>query len=147
MGWHEVKIKEPQSFGYMLEDSPVALASAMLWSASELKAQTREMHFTRDGLLDFVTTIWVTGTGTSSCRTYFELNQRVRENVPRAYIAVPTGISIYPNEQLTPRRWVERGYNVVYWREMPRGGHFAATEAPELFTEDLRDFFRPLRLA
>lgn len=145
MGWHEVKVKEPQSFGYMIEDSPVALASCMLWSASEEKAFTRELHFTRDGLLDFVTTIWVTATGTSSCRCYYELNLRIRENIPRGYIGVPTGIAVYPGEQLTPRRWVERGYNVTYWSQPPRGGHFAATEAPDVFSDDLGAFFRSLR--
>jgi microsomal epoxide hydrolase len=145
MGWHEVKSKEPQSLGYMLEDSPVALASCMLWSAGEQKALTRELHFTRDGLLDFVTTTWVTATGTSSCRCYYELNQRIRENVPRSYISVPTGIAVYPGEQLTPRRWVEHGYNVTYWSQPPRGGHFAATEAPDVFTGDLRKFFGSLR--
>ena len=145
MGWHEVKLKEPQSFGYMLDDSPVGLAACMLWSANEQKALTRELHFTRDGLLDFVTTIWVTATGTSSCRSYYELNQRIRENVPRARISVPTGIAVYPGEQLTPRRWVEHGYNVTYWSTPPRGGHFAATEAPDLFVEDLRAFYRTVR--
>jgi epoxide hydrolase len=145
MGWHEVKLKEPQSFGYMLEDSPVGLAACVLWSASEQKALTRELHFTRDGLLDFVTTIWVTATGTSSCRSYYELNQRIRENVPRARIEVPTGIAVYPGEQLTPRKWVERGYNVTYWSTPPRGGHFAATEAPDVFVEDLRAFYGTLR--
>jgi epoxide hydrolase len=145
MGWHEVKSKEPQSLGYMLEDSPVALASCMLWAASEQKALTRELHFTRDGLLDFVTTMWVTATGTSSCRSYYELNQRIRENVPRSRISVPTGIAVYPGEQLTPRRWVEHGYNVTYWSQPPRGGHFAATEAPDVFAEDLRAFFGSLR--
>jgi epoxide hydrolase len=145
MGWHEVKLKEPQSFGYMLEDSPVALAACVLWAGSEQKALTRELHFTRDGLLDFVTTIWVTATGTSSCRSYYELNQRIRENVPRARIEVPTGIAVYPGEQLTPRKWVEHGYNVTYWSTPPRGGHFAATEAPDLFVEDLRAFYRTVR--
>lgn len=123
MGWREVKSKEPQSLGYMLEDSPVALASCMLWSATEQKALTRELHFTRDGLLDFVTTMWVTATCTSSCRCYYELNQRIRENVPRAYISVPTGIAVYPGEQLTPRRWVEHGYNVTWYHGEAEGRH------------------------
>lgn len=145
LGWHEVKAKEPQSFGYLLEDSPAALAAAMLWSQDETRALTREIHFSRDGLLDFITSLWVTGTAASSCRVYYELNQRIRENVPRRFVGVPTGIAIYPGEPETPRRWVERGYNVVHWAQLPRGGHFAAYEAPDLFVSDISAFERTIR--
>ena len=63
-----------------------------------------------------------------------------------SYVAVPTGVARYPKEVVRyPRTWVERRYNVTYWAEMPRGGHFAAMEQPELFVDDLRSFFRTVR--
>ena len=86
---------------------------------------------------------WVTQTITSSMRLYYE----TRHN-PRAQgrVDVPTGVAIFPGEiAFSPRKWVETRYNIVRWTEMPRGGHFAAMEAPELFVEDIRAFFRSLR--
>ena len=61
-------------------------------------------------------------------------------------VSVPTGVARYPKEVLRfPRAWVERRYNVTYWADMPRGGHFAAMEQPDLFVDDLRTFFRTIR--
>ena len=98
--------------------------------------------FTRDQLLTNVTTYWVTQTITSSARLYWEhMHSADRPD----YVAVPTGVARYPKEILHfPRPWVERSYNVTYWAEMPRGGHFAAMEQPELFANDLRTFFTTL---
>ena len=61
-------------------------------------------------------------------------------------VEVPTGVARYPKEMFRfPRAWVERRYNVTYWSDLPRGGHFAAMEQPELFVDDVRSFFRAVR--
>ena len=89
---------------------------------------------------------WVTQTATSSARLYWETNQSgvLTEKLP--FIEVPTGVARYPKEVLRwPRSWVEQQYNVTHWAVMPRGGHFAAMEQPELFADDLREFFRTVR--
>ena len=86
---------------------------------------------------------WLTQTITSSARLYWENRDRAE---PPPNVSVPTGVARYPKEPLRlPRAWVERRYNVTYWADMPRGGHFAAMEQPELFVEDLRRFFASVR--
>ena len=98
--------------------------------------------FPRDRLLTNVMVYWVTGTITSSARLYWELRRSA--DTP-AVVRVPTGIARYPEEILRfPRPWVEQQYHVTYWNELPRGGHFAAMEQPELFAHDLRAFVRTL---
>ena len=85
----------------------------------------------------------MTETATSSARLYYE-NRQAFGRLGR--IDVPTGAAIFPHELfIAPRKWAEAQYNITHWTEMPRGGHFAAMEQPELFVEDLRTFFRPLR--
>ena len=104
-----------------------------------------ENVFTRDQLLTNVMTYWVTQTITSSARLYWETSTSARETPPQ-FVGVPTGVARYPKEVLRfPRSWVERRYNVTHWADMPRGGHFAAMEQPELFVDDLRTFFRTVR--
>ena len=99
-----------------------------------------ENVFARDELLDNVMLYWVTNSGASSARLYWESfgsfggGERVE---------VPTGVASFPKEILkAPRSWCEAGYNITHWTEMPRGGHFAAFEQPELFVADVREFFR-----
>jgi pimeloyl-ACP methyl ester carboxylesterase len=102
--------------------------------------------FTRDQLLTNVMLYWVTQTITSSARLYWE-HQHVG-SVERApeHVGVPTGIARYPKEVVCfPRSWVERRYNVTHWAELPRGGHFAAMEQPEIFADDVRAFLRTVR--
>ena len=83
---------------------------------------------------------WVTQTITSSARLYWEHMHSTESPAP---VTLPTGVARFPKEVLRfPRGWVERRYNVVHWTDMPRGGHFAAMEQPELFVGDLRTFFR-----
>jgi pimeloyl-ACP methyl ester carboxylesterase len=94
-------------------------------------------------LLTNVMIYWVTQTITSSARLYWE-RQHSAERPD--YVAVPTGVARFPKEPLRfPRPWVERSYNVTHWTEMPRGGHFAAMEQPELFVADVRAFFATVR--
>ena len=106
----------------------------------------RGQDLTKDQLLANITLYWVTRTATSSTRLYWEARRSGRESLPQAYIAAPTGIACYPAEVTkVPRAWVERRYNVTHWTEQPRGGHFAAMEAPDLFVGDVREFFSKLR--
>ena len=111
------------------------------WSDSEGDV---EGVFTRDQLITNVMLYWVTQTITSSARLYWERQHASSDEQP--FVTVPTGVARYPKEVLRfPRAWVERHYNVTRWVDMPRGGHFAAMEQPELFVDDLRNFFRTVR--
>jgi pimeloyl-ACP methyl ester carboxylesterase len=88
----------------------------------------------------------VTNTINSANRLYFERDRDPRPLGRDDRVAVPTAVTIFPADiDHPPREWAERVYDVVRWTEMPRGGHFAALEEPELLAEDIRDFFRPLR--
>ena len=135
---------KPQTLGVALNDSPAGL---LAWIVEKFRTWSDcdgdpEHVFTRDQLLTNVTTYWVTQTITSSARLYWE---HMHSGDRPDYVAVPTGVARYPKEILRyPRPWVERAYNVTYWAGMPRGGHFAAMEQPELFANDLRTFFTTL---
>jgi epoxide hydrolase len=136
---------KPQTVGVGLNDSPAGL---LAWIVEKFRAWSDcdghpENVFTREQLLTNVMTYWVTGTITSSARLYWE-HQHSGDRAD--YVAVPTGVARYPKEILRyPRPWVERRYNITYWNELPRGGHFAAMEQPELFVEDLAAFLRTVR--
>jgi len=147
-GYQEIQGTKPQSVGYGLEDSPAGLAAWIVekfgaWSDG---APFPEDSFTRDQLLTNITTYWVTATATSSARIYYEMRQIGRGALPQQYVAVPTGIANFPGEVTrTPRAWVEHRYNVTHWTNHDRGGHFAAMQVPDLYVDDIREFFRPLR--
>jgi pimeloyl-ACP methyl ester carboxylesterase len=136
---------KPQTLGVGLNDSPAGL---LAWIVEKFRTWSDcdghpENVFTREQLLTNVMTYWVTGTITSSARLYWE-HQHGGDRAD--YVEVPTGVARYPKEILRyPRPWVERRYNVTYWSELPRGGHFAAMEQPELFVDDLAAFFRTVR--
>ena len=138
---------KPQSLGYGLNDSPAGLAAWIVekfhgWSDHD---GDLESVFTKDQLLTNVTLYWVTQTITSASRIYYE-SRRTPPTRPVGFIEVPTGAAIFPKEiSFTPRKWAETQYNIVHWTIMPRGGHFAALEQPELLVGDIRDFFRGLR--
>jgi epoxide hydrolase len=136
---------KPQTIGYALDDSPAGLAA---WIVEKFRSWsdvngTVESKFTKDELLTNVMLYWVTQSGASSARIYYE-NQRAKP--PQRRVQVPTACAVFPKEiSIAPRRWVEAQYNVTRWTEMPRGGHFAAMEEPTLLAEDMRAFFRTLR--
>ena len=136
---------KPQTIGYGLDDSPAGLAAWIVekfrsWSDSNGNV---EQKFTKDELLTNITIYWVTQSGTSSARIYYE---NLRAKPPQGRVQVPTACAVFPKEiSIAPRRWVEAQYNVTRWTEMPRGGHFAALEEPGLLVDDLRAFFRTLR--
>ena len=145
--YSQIQGTKPQTLGYALTDSPAGQAA---WIVEKFRAWCDcngdpESVFTRDEILTNITIYWVTQTATSSARLYYE-SSRAPTSRPMGRIDVPTGAAIFPYELfITPRRWAEASFNITHWTEMPRGGHFAAMEQPELFVEDLRTFFRPLR--
>ena len=147
-GYQEIQGTRPQTLGYGLEDSPAGLCA---WIVEKFRAWSDcdgdvERSFTRDQLLTNVMVYWITRTATSAARIYWEMRQAGRDAVPQARIEVPTGIACYPAEVTRmPRAWVEQRYNVTHWVEQPRGGHFAAMEVPDLFVQDVREFFRTVR--
>jgi pimeloyl-ACP methyl ester carboxylesterase len=141
----QIQGTRPQTLGYALNDSPAGLAS---WIVDKFRIWSDcggdvESSFSKDELLTNITVYWATGTINSSMRLYFETRGDPR---PRRYVEVPTGVALFPKELIVPpRKWVEARYNLVHWTEMPRGGHFATLEEPELYVEDVRAFFRGLR--
>src|SRR5688572_8254033 len=136
---------KPQTVGYALDDSPAGLAA---WIVEKFRSWTDndgviEKKFMKDELLTNVMIYWVTQSATLSARIYYE-NQRAKP--PQRKVEVPTACAVFPKEiSIAPRRWVEAQYNVTRWTEMPKGGHFAALEEPELLVDDIRAFFRSVR--
>jgi microsomal epoxide hydrolase len=147
-GYQLIQATRPQTIGYLLDDSPAGLLGWIVekfreWSDCDgdpLKS------FTRDHLITNAMIYWVTRTGTSAARSYWELHNADVAPRPQAKVTVPTGVANFPAEiARSQRSWVERRYNVVHWTEHDRGGHFAAMEVPDLFVEDVRLFFRLVR--
>ena len=139
---------KPQTIGAALNDSPAGL---LAWIVEKFRTWSDcdghpENCFSRDQLLTNVMVYWVTQTAASAARLYWETNQTgvLKEALP--FIGVPTGVARYPKEVLRwPRSWVAAQYNLTHWAVMPRGGHFAAMEQPELFAQDVAQFFRTVR--
>jgi len=148
-GYSKEQSTRPQTVGYGLVDSPAAQCA---WIVEKFGAWTDsdghpEHVLTRDELLDNVMIYWVTGSGASSARLYWEsFGAGPGGGSPRP-IAVPVGCSIFPKEIVRiSRRWAETAFaDLRYWNEPDRGGHFAAFEQPDLFVEELRSFFRLVR--
>jgi pimeloyl-ACP methyl ester carboxylesterase len=140
----------PQTASYGLNDSPAALAAWILEKFREWSDCGGDVYrcFSRDDLLTNITLYWMTETISSSFRLYYENGRAPLHLAPGEWVRVPSAIARFPREiSAPPRKWVERGYNVQRWSDMPRGGHFAAHEQPELLAEDLRSFFVDLRNA
>jgi pimeloyl-ACP methyl ester carboxylesterase len=136
----------PQTLGYALADSPVGQLAWILekfhgWSDCDGHP---ENVFSRDQLLDNVTLYWLTNSAASSARLYWQSFRKVNTDE----IRIPTGCSLFPMELMRlSRRWAEDRYkNIVYWNELPRGGHFAAMERPEVFVQELRACFGAMQL-
>jgi pimeloyl-ACP methyl ester carboxylesterase len=149
----------PQTIGYALLDSPVALAAWMLdhdtdsyqkISRAFLDGQPAG-HLTPDRIVDNVTLYWLTGTGASAARWYWELGQAQAKALAAGQalpeVHVPVGFTTFPGEIFrAPRSWVETSYpSLTYFNQVDRGGHFAAWEEPELFASEVRAAFRSLR--
>jgi pimeloyl-ACP methyl ester carboxylesterase len=144
-GYSKQQSTRPQTVGYALTDSPAGQAAWILekfWAWTDCDGDPQNI-LGRDELLDNVMLYWVTATAASSARLYWESFGR-----PRPYkVAVPTGVAVFPKEIVPPvRKWMGEAFpNIQHWSEMPKGGHFAAFEQPELFVQEVRSFFRKLR--
>jgi pimeloyl-ACP methyl ester carboxylesterase len=137
---------KPQTLGYGLTDSPVGQLAWIVekfWSWTDCDGHPENV-LTRDELLDNVMLYWLTASAASSARLYWE-SFRVFGG-KRERVELPTGVASFPKEILrAPRSWCEAGYNITHWTNMPRGGHFAAFEQPELFVDDVSTFFATVR--
>jgi pimeloyl-ACP methyl ester carboxylesterase len=147
-GYGHLQGTRPQTAAYGLNDSPAGLAA---WIVEKFRAWgdcdgNVERRFTKDELLTNVSIYWFTQTVHSSMRLYFESQKTPLHFKQGERVLVPCGVARFPKEAPSPpREWVERCYKVQRWTEMPRGGHFAAMEEPELLAEDIRAFFRQQR--
>jgi pimeloyl-ACP methyl ester carboxylesterase len=156
-GYFVEQATRPETIGYALLDSPVALAGWMLDHDTDAYYKISRAFtggqpsggLTRDHILDNITLYWLTGTGASAARSYWEEGQESARAAGQAPtpVSIPVGFTTFPGEiWRTPRSWVEKAYpNVIYFNEVDKGGHFAAWEEPGLFSEELRAAFRPLR--
>jgi pimeloyl-ACP methyl ester carboxylesterase len=149
----------PQTIGYSLLDSPVGLAAWLLdhdtdsyYKISRAFVDGQPVgNLTRDNVLDNITLYWLTGTGASAARWYWEFGQVLAAassaGAPPPAVAVPVGFTTFPGELwAAPRSWVETVYpGLAYFNEVDRGGHFAAWEEPELFSAEVRAAFSSLR--
>jgi microsomal epoxide hydrolase len=155
---------KPQTIGYALNDSPAGLAA---WIVEKFRAWSDvdghvEKKFTKDELLTNITIYWVTQTANSAGRLYYEARHPVRPaagsgsggrapsnpatpgSLPR--VEVPSACVSWPKDVgFAPRKWMEAQYNLKRFTIMPRGGHFGAFEEPQLYVDDVREFFRDLR--
>jgi pimeloyl-ACP methyl ester carboxylesterase len=138
----------PQTPAYALNDSPAGLAAWILEKFREWSDCGGNLYstFSRDALLTNVTLYWMTQTISSSFRIYREGRRSPLHFSSTDYVQTPCAIACFPKEIMTPpRSWIERGYNVSRWTTMPIGGHFAASEEPQLLASDLQAFFSSLR--
>ena len=156
-GYFLEQATRPQTIGYALLDSPVALAAWMLdhdtdsyYKISRAFVDDQPAgNLTRDHIIDNITLYWLTGTGASAARSYWESGRAAALAAGKAppEVSLPVGFTTFPDEIFrAPRSWVEKGYpNLTYFNEVDKGGHFAAWEEPELFSEEIRAAFRSLR--
>jgi pimeloyl-ACP methyl ester carboxylesterase len=158
-GYFLEQATRPQTIGYALLDSPVALAAWMLDHDTDAYYKISRAFvdgqpsggLTRDHILDNITLYWLTGTGASAARSYWESGRAqalaAASGQARPEVSLPVGFTTFPGEIFrAPRSWVEKSYpTLTYFHEADQGGHFAAWEEPELFTTEIRAAFKPLR--
>jgi pimeloyl-ACP methyl ester carboxylesterase len=158
-GYFLEQATRPQTIAYALLDSPVALAAWLLDHDTDSYYKISSAfvdgepagNLTRDHILDNITLYWLTGTGASAARSYWEDGQALAAAAASGQappeVSIPSGFTTFPGEiWRTPRSWAENSYpNLIYFNEVDRGGHFAAWEEPELFSEEVRAAFKSLR--
>jgi len=156
-GYFLEQATRPQTIGYALLDSPLALAAWMLDHDTDAYYKISRAFvdgqpsggLTRDHILDNITVYWLTGTGASAARSYWESGraQALAAGQAPPQVTVPVGFTTFPDEIFpAPRSWVEQSYpTLTYFNEADKGGHFAAWEQPELFATEIRAAFRSLR--
>jgi len=150
-GYRHIQMTRPQSLAYGMSDSPAGLAAWIVekmrsWSASDGDV---ENVFSKDDIITNVMLYWIDSAFSSAIRIYYEGKHNPWKLRPGDYISVPSSFAVFPEEHtLILRSRAEAYYNDIRrFTEMPRGGHFAAWEEPELLASELREFFRPLRTA
>jgi pimeloyl-ACP methyl ester carboxylesterase len=149
-GYAAIMNQSPQTIGYALADSPVAMAAYYYdkfaeWTDSDGEPE-RVLRY--DEMLDAITLYWLTNTGASSSRSYWEGTQAGGGPFDAVHIPkLPVAVTVFPAEiYAAPRSWGERTFgNLIYWNEVDKGGHFAAWEQPEIFSQELRTAFVSLR--
>jgi len=146
-GYSKQQSTRPQTVGYGLTDSPSGQAAWILekfWAWTDCDGDPLNI-LGRDELLDNVMLYWATATAASSARLYWESFGAARRTAHT--VRIPTGVAVFPKEIVPPvRRWLEPRYiDIRHWSEMPKGGHFAAFEQPELFVAEVRKYFGMLR--
>ncbi len=156
-GYYLEQATRPQTIGYSLLDSPVGLAAWMLDHDTDSYEKIRGAFvdgrptgsLTRNEILDNITVYWLTGTGASAARAYWEAGRLQAQSAGQTPppVSVPVGFTTFPGEVFkAPRSWVATSYpTLAYFNEVDRGGHFAAWEEPQLFSEEIRAAFRSLR--
>jgi pimeloyl-ACP methyl ester carboxylesterase len=157
VGYFIEQATRPETIGYALLDSPIALAAWMIDHDTDAYVKIARAfvegkpsgNLTREHIVDNVTLYWLTGTGASAARSYWEeAQENARTAVqPLGPVKIPAGFTTFPGEiWRTPRSWVENAYpNTIYFNEVDKGGHFAAWEEPQIFAEEMRAMFAPLR--
>jgi pimeloyl-ACP methyl ester carboxylesterase len=149
LGYAQEMANRPQTL-YAIADSPVGLAAWMLDHDARSQAliarvfEGQSEGLTRDDILDNITLYWLTNTAVSSARLYWE--SKLAFFAPKG-VSIPTAVSVFPDEiYAAPRSWAEKAYpKLTYYNRLSKGGHFAAWEQPQVFSEELRSAFRPLR--
>jgi pimeloyl-ACP methyl ester carboxylesterase len=149
LGYAQEMANRPQTL-YGIEDSPIGLAAWMLDHDASSEALIARVFdgkpegLTRDDILDNVTLYWLTNTAVSSARLYWE--SKLAFFAPKG-VPIPAAVSVFPDEiYAAPRSWTEKAYpKLVHYERLPKGGHFAAWEQPQAFTEEVRASFRSLR--
>ena len=154
-GYFIEQATRPQTIGYALLDSPVALAAWMIDHDTDSYQKISRAfldkqpagHLTRDRILDNITLYWLTGTGASAAREYWETGQALAAGQAPPEVSIPVGFTTFPGEIWpAPRSWVQEVYpSLTYFNEVDRGGHFAAWEEPELFATEIRAAFKSQR--
>ena len=149
--------EHPQTIGYPLVDSPLGLAAWMLDHDADSYVKISRAFLggetsgglTRASVLDNITLYWLTSTGASTSRLYWETGRAAKASFknPPPHVKLPVGYTVFPDELFqAPRHWVKHAYhNLVYYNEATKGGHFAAWEEPEIFSSEMRAAFKSLR--
>ncbi|RFZ90565.1 epoxide hydrolase [Mucilaginibacter conchicola] len=145
-GYSGMMVTRPQTIGYSLSDNPVGQAA---WIYDEFAGWTYsggdpEKSLTKDEMLDDISLYWLTNTGASSARIYWEDHSN---NFNAVDLNLPVAVTVFPGEiYKAPKNWATKAYhNLIYFNEVNKGGHFAAWEEPQLFTEEVRKAFKTLR--
>ncbi len=150
-GYAGMMVTRPQTLGYGLNDSPVALAAFFLDKFNEwtYSGGNAEKSLTKDEMLDDISLYWLTETATSGAQLYWENNNNNfnAKEQRTAEIKIPVAVTVFPGEiYQAPKTWTERSYkNLIYFNEVNKGGHFASWEEPQLFAEEMRAAFKSLR--